>query len=129
MKIGDRIHLTKDVDSCSAGDEGVVRAIDARGRMTVEITHRADCSPFTDLLLGVLPTEVALGAHCAGAGVSAAGVAMKTMAKAAGAPKAGKSPASKPGPARKGPTSTRGSKPSRAKGRKTRRPARPRGGK
>jgi hypothetical protein len=125
MKIGDRIHLTKDVDSCSAGDEGIVRAVDAQGRMTVEITHRADCSPFTDLLLGVLPAEVALGAHCAGAGVSAAGIAMKTMAKPAGAPKAGRST----GRATKAPTSTRGSKTSRAKGRKTRGPARPRGGK
>ena len=64
MKTGARVHLTANWGPCSAGDEGVVRHVDAQGNVTVEITHRADCTPFTFLLPPLPPELVAPGGKC-----------------------------------------------------------------
>ena len=58
MKIGDRVRLIIDVGPCCVGDEGLVRQVDALGNMTLRITHRADGTEFTYLLMDVSEEEV-----------------------------------------------------------------------
>ena len=58
MKIGDRVRLIIDVGPCSIGDEGLVRQVDRRGNMTVQITHRADGTEFIYLVMDVSEEEV-----------------------------------------------------------------------
>ena len=61
MKIGDRMRLIIDVGPCCVGDGGLVRQVDAAGNMTLRITHRADGTEFTYLLMDVSEEEGVLG--------------------------------------------------------------------
>jgi hypothetical protein len=115
MGINDRVHLVTDVAPCSAGDEGVVRCVDSHGRMTIEITHRADCTPFTFLLLGVMPDEIAAGANCD----DAARAVRTEAAPAASAARTGATPT--PRSAKKAAKKKAGAKRAPAKANKARR--------
>ena len=90
MNRGDRVHLRTDFGPCSAGDEGIVRHVDQDGNVTVEITHRADCTPMIFLLPPAPASRFALGGQCDGAQVARPARALMTAGAATRSPKAPK---------------------------------------
>jgi hypothetical protein len=74
----DRVALAKPLGPCSPGDEGNVQYVDAKGNVTVKITHRnPGCTPFVFLLPPTPPDYFREGGVCTGV----AGQVGKTFGK------------------------------------------------
>ena len=65
LAAGDRVTLLEDFGPASPGCEGIVRYLDAQGRVTVEIVCDPTCSPLTILLPPSRASRFAVGGRCA----------------------------------------------------------------